>query len=225
MKSSDDERQLLSLIAHELRSPGAVVAGYLRLLRKETGDLPERTRRMIEEADRSCARVLQLVKELSELSELAASDALVSGVPVAVFPLCDEVVRAASSAGSPATFSCDPEDQSTMVQGDANRLKRAFAALMAAALRERGAQSLEIHGFVGRDAAVPEAVIALGDPGLALRRDKVLNDRPLSFDRWRGGTGLSIPIACRIVEGHGGRVWSLPQDSRGACALSLPAGS
>ena len=111
-----------------------------------------------------------------------------------------------------------------MVQGDANRLKRAVAALMAAALRERGTQSLEIHGFVGRDAPVPQAVIALGDPGLVLRRDKVLSDREQSFDRWRGGTGLSVPIACRIVEGHGGRIWSLPQESRGACALSLPVG-
>jgi signal transduction histidine kinase len=43
-----------------------------------------------------------------------------------------------------------------------------------------------------------------------------------AFDRWRGGTGLSLPIACRIIEAHRGALWALPGGSRGACALALP---
>ena len=217
---ANDECELLALIAHELRSPAAVVAGYLRLLRQQES-IPEPSRKMIEEADRSCARLLHLVKELSDLADLTGR-APVSCAPVPVFTLWDEVVKAASSNGkTSATLIFAPDDQRASVKGDAGRLKQAFAALLAAMLRERGAEPPEIHGFVSREGDGPSAVIALGDPGITSRRD-VLVDRPEPFDRWRGGTGLSLPIACRIVEACGGRIWSLPQNSRGACALSLP---
>jgi signal transduction histidine kinase len=93
---------------------------------------------------------------------------------------------------------------------------------MAAMLRERGAKPLEVYGVVSRDHGAAEAIIALGDPGIALRRDDILTGREVSFDRWRGGTGLSVPIACRILEASGGRIWLPSQASRAACALSLP---
>jgi signal transduction histidine kinase len=222
MTSADDECQLLALISHELRSPAAVVAGYLRLLRKdEVWAMPERARQMIEEADRSCARILHLVRELSELADLSGR---VPGSmsPVPVFPLFDEVVHAAPRVGDGSvTFSYAPEDQQTVVQTEESRMKKAFASLLAAALRERGSEPLEIFGFVSRADSVRRAVIALGDPGIALHRE-ALGDRTASFDCWRGGTGLSVPMACRIVEGAGGCLWALPENSRGAFALGLP---
>jgi hypothetical protein len=48
MRIPDDNcRRLMSLVAHELRSPGAVVAGYLRLLAKNTAPgLTDPERRM-----------------------------------------------------------------------------------------------------------------------------------------------------------------------------------
>jgi nitrogen-specific signal transduction histidine kinase len=101
-------------------------------------------------------------------------------------------------------------------------LRQALAAFVAVVLRERGTQPLEVCGFVSRERGSPIALIALGDPGIAARRDDVLANRTVSFDRWRGGTGMSLPIAYRIVEAHGGSVWSLPGESHAACALSLP---
>src|SRR5579862_366663 len=60
--AGSDYRQLISLIAHELRSPAAVVSGYLRLLLRHSAQNPSEPepampseQRMIEEANRSCA--------------------------------------------------------------------------------------------------------------------------------------------------------------------------
>ncbi|MEP7308087.1 MAG: HAMP domain-containing sensor histidine kinase [Acidobacteriota bacterium] len=225
MKSSQNDFQLLSLIAHELRSPAAVSAGYLRLLlRDDVAHLPERARHMIEEADRSCARILHLVREVSDLAALSSRGASDSCSVVPVFSLCDEVIQqlAEAAGGGTTTFSCGSEDQPALVHGDVDQLKRALAALVVAIVRERGAAPLEIHGFINREGEASLAVIALGDPGIALRHDEVLTSREVPFDRWRGGTGLSVPIACRLFEACGGRIWSLPQSSRAACALSLP---
>jgi signal transduction histidine kinase len=228
---SDTEcHELISLIAHEVRSPAAVVAGYLRLLLKGTAqnapgperNSPEAERHMIEEANRSCGRLLGLVQQLGELAILEESDAFRSPAHVYIFLLCEEVVRAAALEGGAATFSCADVDRRSIVGGDADRLKQALAALVAVVLRERGARQLEVFGFVSREHGSPRAVIALGDPGTAARRDDILANRGASFDRWRGGTGMSLPITYRIVEAHGGSLWSLPGESHAACALSLP---
>ena len=70
MKLDEDCRRLMALLAHEMRSPGAVVAGYLRMLKTAGSDLPPREQKMIEEANRSCGRLMHIVQELSELGEL-----------------------------------------------------------------------------------------------------------------------------------------------------------
>ena len=71
----------LSLAVHELRTPITVASGYLRmLLREQAGPLTDRQRQMLEEADRSCARIGALISEMSELGKLEAGELSISGV-------------------------------------------------------------------------------------------------------------------------------------------------
>ena len=54
---------------------------------------------------------------------------------------------------------------------------------------------------------------------------------PGAFDEKRGGLGLALPLARRVFEGHGGRIWS-PEPAgsasddlalaRGTAIISLP---
>jgi signal transduction histidine kinase len=41
------------------------------------------------------------------------------------------------------------------------------------------------------------------------------------FDEQRGGLGLALPIARRVIERHRGRIWS-PAGGRAAAIVSLP---
>jgi hypothetical protein len=92
---------------------------------------------------------------------------------------------------------------------------------MAATAREHRAETLECHGFVGDEGGCQRAVIAFGPRGIFSNRDSLLGHSD-TFDRWRGGTGLSVPIACRIVEVHGGTVWSPPGADSRAAVWALP---
>ncbi len=67
------------------------------------------------------------------------------------------------------------------------------------------------------------ALITFGDPG-AISAADVLKHQQTPFDQWRGGMGLALPIAHRIVEVHRGTLWAMP-GSRATCALSLPLAS
>jgi signal transduction histidine kinase len=210
-----------------MRSPASIVSGYLRLLQQDSDGLSARQRRMVDEAGRACGRMLTLLQEIGELTSIEGTVLVPSTTAVQVFDLCRDALKSLSSEaenGTTPVFTCHEPGRSATVDGNAAWLKRAFVALMAAIAREHRAEALECHGFIG-DGDCPRAVIAFGPCGI-FNRDSLLAHRA-TFDRWRGGTGLSVPIACRIVEVHGGTVWSPPgADSRAVvCALPIAGAS
>src|SRR5215831_3778657 len=215
-------RRLMSLVAHELRSPGAVVAGYLRLLAKNTAPgLTEPERKMIEEANKSCGRLLHIASELSDLAELSGEDAVRPLQPVPIFALCGEVVQAAADAGGAVSFSMDDRDKGACVEGHLGRLRQAIGLLVSVISRERGATAMTVTGAVSHNSE-PRALVVFGEPADAADLSAVAGFSTSTFDRWRGGTGLSLPIACRIIEAHRGAVLALAAGSRAACEVSLP---
>ena len=218
MNLDDDCRHLMALLAHEMRSPGAVVSGYLRMLKTSGADLPAREQKMIEEANRSCGRLLHVVQELSDLGELESQE--LNCAPLPIFSLCDDVVQSVSHNGADVSFVCDDADREAMIDGHEARLKQAVSSLIASLARERGSAPIEARGFVSRT-PTSTALIAFGDPGAVASAADVLKYQQEPFDRWRGGMGLSLPIAHRIVQAHHGVLWALP-GSRATCALSLP---
>jgi signal transduction histidine kinase len=218
----EDCRHLMSLVAHELRSPGAVVAGYLRLLARNTAPgLTEPERKMIDEANKACGRLLYVAQELSELAELAGEDPARGRAPVPIFALCGEVVQSAATAGATVSFATDEDVKTSCVEGHPARLRQALGLLVAVIGRERGTAAMTVTGAISRTAP-SRALLVFGAPTDASDLNAVVSGGNAGFDRWRGGTGLSLPIACRIIEAHRGSIWALPGGSRGACALALP---
>src|SRR5215212_5767902 len=68
--------KILSLSVPEFRTPMTVVAGYIRMLLKDrAGPLSDQQRRLLEEAEKSCARLTALLTEVSELSSLEGGTA------------------------------------------------------------------------------------------------------------------------------------------------------
>jgi len=221
--ADDNYRQALSLISHELRSPAAVVSGYLRLLMKDdSAPLSERQRQILEEASSSCANLWRLIHDISELGAVANDDTSFARSLVPIFALCEEVISGTTTEDMAArTFTCSDKDRAAVVLGDAARLRRACSALVSACERERGQAALEGYGFVHDTGPFAQVVVAFDGPGVSSRLDAVLSSRK-TFDRWRGGTGLTVPIACRIIEEHHGQIWSFSSKIRGAFAWSLP---
>src|SRR4029453_14262459 len=68
--------KILSLSVHEFRTPMTVVAGYIRMLLKDrAGPLSDQQRKLLEEAEKGCARLTALLTEVSDLSNLEGGTA------------------------------------------------------------------------------------------------------------------------------------------------------
>ena len=90
----DSYPHLLSLAVHEFRTPASVVGGYLRMLQKDTDPpLTERQRKMIDEAEKSCARLVAIVAELSDIGKLDSGAVKLAQQPFDLFTLVEEVAE------------------------------------------------------------------------------------------------------------------------------------
>jgi two-component system, cell cycle sensor histidine kinase PleC len=217
--------QALSLAVHEFRSPVTVFSGYLRMVLKgQAGPLTDKQRKMLEEAERSCARMSVLVEEMSDLGKLSANKLAISRQN---FDLSDIVRDAASreheGADRGVTLDVRAADRPVLVNGDRARLSATIGVLMRAALRERGDPGVIVaECSAAADDNPPWAILAIGDAAL-LPQLTASRTNPPGFDEWRGGLGLALPIARRLIEAHGGAIWSAAgSESRAAAALRLP---
>jgi signal transduction histidine kinase len=221
--------QLLSLAVHEFRTPISVVSGYLRMLQRDsTTPLAERHRKMIEEAEKSCARLVALVSELNEVSKLEDPLVALHRESFDLVAMIREVAgETTESSDRGVTLRMKGASSGGSLTGDAVRLHAALSALFRAVLREQ-----PDNATVMADCRVSRGTGAR-TVTLTIARDEdlagVSGAAAAAFDEKRGGLGLALPIARRVIERHGGRVWSPPSvkgefGSRSSVVLSVPVG-
>lgn len=217
--------RLLSLSVHELRTPISVVAGYLRMLLKDpSGALDDRYRRMLEEAEKSCGRLAALVAEMSDLSALEGGTAALKTAPVDIRALLSEAIAALPplpdrTVSIELTTGTGP----AVIQGDAARLQSAITSVIHALRRELvTSDNLLINERFAPYEGRAASWIAIADvdniQALSATDAKDLN----TFDEWRGGCGLSLPVACRVIDRHHGSIWSPSNGAKAAAVIVLP---
>ena len=188
----------LSILAHELRSPVAALAGLAEAGRQTADE--ERRRRMVRlavAAGRDIERLLRDPELLSLRRSPVALDALVSGF-----------------AGPRVAVDGDLD---TLVEADPTRVRQAIANLVANGLRHGSRVELDA-GVQGRFAVID---VSDDGPGLAPGFDPFARGAGTV-----GSTGYGLWLARAVAEAHGGTLELLPDAAPGArFRLVLPLAS
>jgi K+-sensing histidine kinase KdpD len=223
MAQLDEARdRLLTLAVHELRTPLNVAAGYLKmLLDPRAGTLADRQAQLAAKAGESLDGLTRLLADLSDIARLDAGEtavatsrrdlaAIAASVVAGFVPPQDSLVRAAIQT-EPGAYPVDV---------DVERLARALRGCLTALAREVPTGSTLVASLTGPGSRA--AVLTLAHEGLLPSLDTTASAWGPA-DEWRGGLGLELPLARRVIERHGGRLLSpAGPDHRPAFMILLP---
>jgi two-component system sensor histidine kinase EvgS len=215
--------ELISLAVHEFRTPASVIGGYLRMLQGDS-TLNERQRKMVDEAHKSCARLVEIIAELSVLGKFEDGAIHLARTPLDLFALAAEVaghVQEARDRG--VRLEVRGEKAGAEIKGDVTQLRTAIDAIFRAILREQSSDATVVaecrrERRDGRSAAV---LIVTHEDSVAAAYDS----RVGALFQKHGGLGLALPIALRVIEALGGEIWSPAEPEplqRGAILVRFP---
>ena len=220
--------QLLSTVAHELRTPLSIIKAVVGTLRDHlAGPLSADQEELIASADRNINRLTRLLNNFLDLSRLESRRARVNRRAVDPLELIREVTEGVRMAnrGRNVVFLYDLPESAPNVHVDADMIAQVLGNLLDNALRYARARVLV------RVARTPEAVeVSVVDDGPGIPPDKFsdLFNKFVQLDRPRGGsgykgTGLGLAISREIIGINDGKIWAENASGRGACfRFTLP---
>jgi K+-sensing histidine kinase KdpD len=209
----DESVKALNLLIHDLRAPLSVAQGYLRLLQQNRLEAEVDRQRAMTQSMEALGRITRLCEDAAAfVAEPASTVGPVLTVRAA--ELVDQVTNACAARCSPLTFVVQPELSGTMRSANLDRLVQSVAVVLCAIRRSTREEPVCVS-VVGEG---KEAQFLLGCDD---DRAALVSGSAQTFDPWRGGHGIALPLACRTITEAGGRIWTVA-DGRGAVGIALP---
>jgi len=216
----------ISIISHELRTPVALIKGYVGTLRREDAHWdPAVVRDSLAVIEEESDRLAQLIDDLLDASRLQAGGLALQRSDVALDQLATRLVERFRTQTTRHEFDLAFPKDFPAIAGDEDRLTQVLSNLISNAVKySPDGGRITIRGQV-RPA---EVVVSVADQGPGIPAQ----DAPRVFDRFyrssetarkTKGAGLGLYLAKAVVEAHGGRIWVDPQNEPGArISFSLP---
>jgi two-component system sensor histidine kinase BaeS len=219
---------LISDIAHELRTPLSNIRGWLEATQDGVSEPDEALiASLLEEA----MQLQHIIDDLQDLAQADAGTLRLHPEPVSLAELTTQVCAAHRARADAAGVELVGEADDGDIDADPVRLRQIVDNLVTNAIRHTGPGG--VVRVVSRH-ATNSTVIAVSDTGSGIAAE----DLPHVFDRfWRaeksrnrqtGGSGLGLAIVRKLVEAHGGTVTAesvLGQGSRFTVRLPAVNGS
>ena len=219
--------ELISTLAHEMRTPLTSIKGYSTALLLEEASFSQETQReFLRIIDQECDVLRDLIHDLLESSAIDAGLLKLEPQPVRLPHLVQALVEDMARRTQNHRFLVDFPADFPIVDADPLRIEQVLRNLLDNAVK----YSLRGGMIVVRGEAQEDRVlISVADQGVGIAPEHLnrLFEKFFRVESVSGqhivGSGLGLPIARTIVEGHGGHIWAESRLEEGSTFyFSLP---
>ena len=215
----------ISIISHELKTPVALIKGYVSTLRREDARWDRRiVADSLEVIEEEADRLTLLIENLLDASRLAAGGLVLKRSDVSLPELAMRISTRMQTQTSRHTLKTDFPPNFPVILADETRLEQVVTNLISNAIKYAPGGEITISGQVRPDLVI--VCVSAQGPGIAPE------DIPHIFDRFyrapdmarhTKGAGLGLYLTKSIIEAHSGRIWVDPETGHGArICFSLP---
>lgn len=184
-------------IVHDLKNPLINILGFARRIREKKGDA-DAAMEAITDSALSMQQIVHDVLDFAKPVRLQFSEVDVRDV---IRRACDACAEKAEKAA--VTFAVSLPEHPVNIAIDVSHIERAIVnILMNAVEASVGGQVIE----VGMASAAGGLAIQIKDNGSGMDKEMLENVFLPFYSKKSGGTGLGLPIAKKVVEGHMGRI-------------------
>jgi signal transduction histidine kinase len=211
--------ELISTLAHEMRTPLTSIKGYsTALLMEEASFDPETQQEFLQIIDEECDVLQDLIHDLLESSIIDAGLLRLEPQPAMLPRLAQSVTDDIANHTQKHRFLVDFPSRFPIVDADPQRITQVLRNLLDNAVKYSPQGGLVVvRGEVRQD----EVIISVADQGVGIAPEHLnrLFEKFFRVESGLGrhvvGSGLGLPIAQTIVESHGGRIWAESQLGQG----------
>jgi signal transduction histidine kinase len=211
--------ELVSILAHEMRTPLTSIKGYSTALLMEDASFPPETQReFLQFIDAECDTLQDLIHNLLESTIIDTGLMKLEIQPVLLPRLVKQTTDYMARYNQSHHILTDFPRDFPIVEADPDRIVQVLRNLLDNAIKYSPSGGLVVvRGEVHHD----QVVISVADEGIGIAPED-LNRLFEKFFRAKSslgrhviGSGLGLPIALKIVESHGGRIWAESQLNQG----------
>lgn len=218
--------ELITSVAHDLRTPLTSVIGYLQLLNDESDLPPEAVQRYVSVAYNKSLKLERLIDDLFDYTRYGNSGMVIRHDHIDLSELLIQLAEEYYPIFQNANMMCRMHVARKMhIEGDGNLLARVFDNLFNNAIKY-GVDKLGCDVYAERhnNYAVVR-VVSYGETISSENLDKIF-DKFYRVEQSRsektGGTGLGLPIARSIVMLHNGSIDAESCNGRTVFTVCLP---
>lgn len=222
---------LTSMMVHDMKNPLTSIRGYLELLLDEPAEkLPDDLRRHVRISYESSGRLLEMVRDLLDISKMEDRKLRVAADPLDLRALVEGAYTEQNvlARKSNKTIEMEVRTDLPVVRGDSDLIGRVITNLLSNSVKHtpKGARIVVFawpaaaHAAAAADAAVLFGIQDNGDGIPKEYHDKIFEKFGTVELRKSGApklsTGLGLTFCKMAVEAHGGRLWLESEKGQGA---------
>ena len=217
-------RELISNISHDLKTPITAVKGYVEGIMDGVADTPEKMDKYIKTIYNKANDMDRLINELTTYSGIDNNRIPYNFHRINVADYFGDCVEEVGLDLESKNIQLNYEDlvePSTQIIADPEQLKRVINNIIGNSIKyldkERGVIDIRILD------EVDSIRVEIEDNGKGI----AAKDLPNIFERFyrtdasrnssQGGSGIGLSIVKKIIEDHGGYIWATSKENEGTC--------